>query len=585
MNTRSATDTDLPRHPAAFIWHYTKGGFRGQLFALALLICFGTGLDAFQAFALGHLVAAVAAKTDAVMWFLVLTGTWLFGYLFSRGYGVFSSYTVMMMRVRIHDEVFAYLLHHAPRYFLDNPSGTLAHKIRLAAGSCTTLIDYAVSNGPRFAVLLSVTAYMMVANVPGVVPYFVLFLVVFTAISAWLAQYLRTYAKASSEAATAQSSRIVDTVANWDSILSFARNAYERGALMPFSEDEAATQVKLRVIATVMRVVLHVMGVAFLAWFLWLALQDATTGTVNLAVFTTLVSLSVLVSAHVNTLGDSLFVFFETYGNLASALDTILAPHEVTDAPDAKPLVVTGGAIALNNVSFTYPDGTPVFHGLNLAIAAGEKVGLVGPSGAGKSTLVKLIRRHFPIQSGAVTIDRQDIAGVTWESLHHAMAEVPQNPGLFHRSVRENILYGRPTATEAEMVNAAKLAHCHEFIAVRAGAYDAIVGERGMKLSGGEKQRVAVARAFLKDAPILILDEATSSLDSEAEHLIQDALLNLMKGRTVIAIAHRLSTIMGMDRIVVLQDGRIVEEGAHETLLARNGVYAQMWKRQVGGFM
>jgi ATP-binding cassette subfamily B protein len=575
----------LPRHPAGFIWHYTKGGFRAQLIGLMVLICFGTGLDTFQAFAMGHLVAAVAAKEAVGEWFLWLTVAWLFGYVFARGYGVFSSYTVMQMRVRIHDEVFAYLLHHAPRYFLDNASGVLAHKIRLAAGSCTTIIDYAASNAPRFAVLLGVTGYMMMTNVPDVVPYFVAFLVVFTFVSAWLAQRLRGYAKASSDAASAQSARIVDTVTNWDAILSFARNGFERDGLIPFSETEADTQVRLRVVATIMRVVLHVMGVAFLAWFLWLGLEDATTGQIDLAVFTTLVSLSILVSGHINSLGDSLFVFFETYGNLSSALDTILAPHEVVDAPDAKPLRVTGGEIEVKDLSFHYPDGTPVFQHLNLHIKPGEKVGLVGPSGAGKSTLVKLIRRHFPIQSGSITIDGQSIEGVTWKSLHHAMAEVPQNPGLFHRSVRDNILYGRPTATDDEMVNAAKLAHCHEFIAGREGAYSAIVGERGMKLSGGEKQRVAVARAFLKDAPILILDEATSSLDSEAEHLIQDALLNLMKGRTVIAIAHRLSTIMGMDRIVVLNEGRIVEEGPHAALLAKNGIYAQMWQRQVGGFM
>ncbi len=579
------TSTGLPRHPGAFIWHYTKGSFRWHLLVMAMIIFLGTSLEVYQTFAMGHVVQAVSNKDTADFWFLILIAMWLFGTLFSRCYGIFSSYTFMTMRVRIHDEIFAYLLRHAPRYFLDNSSGILAHKIRLAAGSCTTLIDYVVSNVPRFAVLLALTGYMMATNVPDVLPYFALFLTAFAVVSGWLAQRLRTYAKDASEAASKQSARIVDTVTNWDAILSFARNIYERDTLLPFSESEATTHVKLRIIATVMRVALHMLGVAFLGWFLWLALQDATTGAINLAVFTTLISLSFLVSSHVNTLGDSLFAVFETYGNLSSALDTILAEHEIIDPPGAAALAVTGGAIVLKDVSFNYPDGTRVFDRLNLNIRPGEKVGLVGASGAGKSTLVKLIRRHFPIQSGVILIDNQDIASVTWESLHHAMAEVPQNPGLFHRSVRENIIYGKPNATDADMVTAAKLAHCHEFIEGRANAYNAIVGERGMKLSGGEKQRVAIARAFLKDAPILILDEATSSLDSEAEHLIQDALLNLMKGRTVIAIAHRLSTLMGMDRIVVLQDGRIIEEGAHADLLAKHGVYAQMWQRQVGGFM
>jgi ATP-binding cassette subfamily B protein len=572
LTSTPVTDpTLLPRAPMAFMW--------------AVLIGFGTGLDTLQTYALGQLVAAVAANTDATIWFALVTGTWLFGYLFARGYGLFSSYTVMAMRVRIHDELFAYVMNHAPRYFLDQASGALAHKIRLAAGSCTTIIDYAVSNAPRLSILLGVTGYVMAKNVPDALPLFVVFLVVFTVVSGWLAQKLRKYAKASSESASAQSARIVDTVANWDSVLSFARSPFERSTLIPFSQKEAATQVELRVVVTVMRVALHIMGVVFMAAFLWSSLDDATSGAINLATFTMLVTLSMLVGAHINGLGDNLFVFFETYGNLSNALETILTPHEITDAPGAKPLAVTGGAIALTNVSFSYADGTKVFDRLNLNVAPGEKVGVVGPSGAGKSTLIKMIRRHFPIQSGSIAIDGQDISAVTWESLHHAMAEVPQNPGLFHRSVRENILYGRPEATPDEVQTAAKLAHCHEFISARGNGYDSVVGERGMKLSGGEKQRVAVARAFLKNAPILILDEATSSLDSEAEHLIQEAFLNLMRGRTVIAIAHRLSTIMGMDRIVVLSQGRIIEQGPHAELLAKSGLYADMWKRQVGGFI
>lgn len=557
----------------------------GHIVFMAGLIAFGTGLDTLQTYALGRLVAAVAAHAGEAFWFWVLFGTWLFGYIFARGYGIFSSYTVMAMRVRIHDDLFAHVMRHAPRYFLDQASGAIAHKIRVAAGSCTNMIDYAVANLPRLVILLGTTIFMMIRNVPSALPWFAAFLAVFALISGWLAQKLRGYAKASSEAASAQSSRIVDTVANWDLILSFARSIFERETLMPFSENEAATHVKLRLTATFMRVLLHVMGVAFLAWFLWAALADTKTGNVDLATFTMLVSLCIMVAGYINAMGDNLFAYFETYGNLANALDTILTPHEIVDAPGAKPLAVKGGAIALKDVAFSYPDGTPVFRGLNLSIAPGEKVGLVGPSGAGKSTLIKLIRRHFPIQSGSIAIDGQDIADVTWESLHHAMAEVPQNPGLFHRSVRENILYGRPEAGEEDMIKAARLAHCHEFITARPSGYGGIVGERGMKLSGGEKQRVAVARAFLKDAPILILDEATSSLDSEAEHLIQDALLKLMAGRTVIAIAHRLSTIMGMDRVIVLQDGRILEEGPHAALLAKGGLYAEMWKRQVGGFI
>jgi ATP-binding cassette subfamily B protein len=574
-----------PRAPLAFVRYYVGRGFRGHILGMAALVSLNTGFDAFQTYALGQLIAAVAEREAATGWFTVVIFTWLSANIFARGYGVFTSYSMMAIRVRVHDDLFAYVMNHAPRYFLDQASGALAHKVRLAAGSCTTIIDYVTANVPRLFILLGLTVVAMLTHVPQVLPLFAVFLAVFAAVSAWLAQKMRAYAKEAAETASAQSSRIVDTVSNWDTVLSFARGTLERGALLPFSQREASAHVRLRLVATAMRLGLHVLSVVFIAWFLWQALSDAAQGRVDLAAFTMLVTLSMLVAGHINALGDNLFVYFETYGSLSNALDTILAPHEVIDAPGAAALTVTGGAIALKGVRFAYPDGTTVFDGLDLAVAPGEKVGLVGPSGAGKSTLIKLIRRHFPIQSGVIAVDGQDIAAVTWNSLHHAMAEVPQNPGLFHRSVRDNILYGRPEAGEEEMIAAARQAHCHEFISTKPGGYDAVVGERGMKLSGGEKQRVAIARAFLKNAPILILDEATSALDSEAEHLIQDALLKLMVGRTVIAIAHRLSTIMHLDRIVVLDSGRIVEQGSHAELLALDRVYAQLWKRQAGGFI
>ncbi len=218
-------------------------------------------------------------------------------------------------------------------------------------------------------------------------------------------------------------------------------------------------------------------------------------------------------------------------------------------------------------------------------IAPGEKIALVGPSGAGKSTITKLLLRLYDINSGAIEIDGQNIAEVTQESLRNAIAFVPQEPVLFHRTLMENIRYGRRDATDAEVIDAAKKAHCHEFIAALPEGYNTYVGERGIKLSGGERQRVAIARAILKDAPILVLDEATSSLDSESEHLIQDALEVLMRGKTVIVIAHRLSTIMKMDRIVVLEGGQVVAEGTHEELLQQGGLYHKLWSIQAGGFI
>jgi ATP-binding cassette subfamily B protein len=277
--------------------------------------------------------------------------------------------------------------------------------------------------------------------------------------------------------------------------------------------------------------------------------------------------------------------YFEQLGTLAEALDLVSQPHEIIDAPKAKPLQVSSGHIRFENVHFRHPNGFQVFENLNLDITAGQRVGLVGPSGAGKSTLVRLLRRQFEPQQGRILIDDQDISCVTWDSLNEAIAEVPQMPGVFHRAVRDNIRYAKPHAEETTVIHAARQAHAHDFIAERDEGYDMIVGEQGIKLSGGERQRVAIARALVKDARILVLDEATSSLDSESEHLIQNALWTLMQGRTVIAIAHRLSTIAGMDRVVYLDGGRILEDGPHRDLLARGGAYARLWNRQMGGFI
>lgn len=579
----------LPRTPFAFIWHYMRGGFRGHVVLMMALIATSSAVDTGQSYVLGQLVNTLAhtagSSVNPVAWFAALCATWLTGYLFTHAYSTFTNYTQMTMRARIHDELFAYLLGHAPRYFLDQASGALAHKIRVAAQSSVTVIDYVGSNLAKFAVLFVVTGLIIARNAPDLIWLSMAFLIGFTALSAFMAQRLRGYAKASSIASSEQTARMSDTVANWDVVRGFAAADFERRTLRPFSDRESAAFIDLRLAATKMRLVLHTLSFGFLAWLAWNAFSAARTGTITVGAFTMLVTLFMLVAGQIRTFGDQLFVYFEHLGLLSDALDTVLAPHEIVDVPGAVTLQVTRGAIDIHDLNFAYADGTTVFADFNLHIAAGERIGLVGPSGAGKSTFIKLLRRQFPLRTGRILIDGQDVAGVTWDSLHHSFAEVPQSPGMFHRSVRDNIAYSRPDASEAEIVAAAKMAHCHEFISVRPTGYDSVVGEKGMKLSGGERQRVAIARAFLKNAPVLLLDEATSSLDSEAEHLIQDALLALMRGRTVIAIAHRLSTIMHMDRILVLDGGKIVEQGRHEDLRRAGGVYAKLWQHQAGGFI
>jgi ATP-binding cassette, subfamily B, bacterial len=269
------------------------------------------------------------------------------------------------------------------------------------------------------------------------------------------------------------------------------------------------------------------------------------------------------------------------FARLSEALATLLVPHQLRDHPEASRLVHQGASVGLDHVSFSYPNGHAVFEGLSLSLAPGERVGLVGPSGGGKSSLLALMQRFYDLQSGRIMIDGQDIARVTQESLRAAMAVVPQDVSLFHRSAMENIRYGRPGATDGEVIAAAELAKCRDFIEALPHGFATLVGDRGVQLSGGQRQRVAIARAFLKDAPLLLLDEATSALDVESEEAIQEALARLMRGRTVIAIAHRLSTVHHLDRIVVLRAGEVVQDGPPEELMQHEGIYRSLVMREV----
>ncbi|MBH41657.1 MAG: hypothetical protein CL685_03005 [Candidatus Magasanikbacteria bacterium] len=293
-----------------------------------------------------------------------------------------------------------------------------------------------------------------------------------------------------------------------------------------------------------------------------------------------------LLFSRVQSLGYVFRRFFEVLADSKEMAEVFDTPHDITDKKKAKNLVTKKGEIVFDHVGFNYNRTRTILKDFSLSIKGGQKIGLVGQSGAGKSTVVKLLLRTFDVTKGRVCIDGQDIARMTQNSLHRAISFVPQDPILFHRTLEENIRYGKPGATQEEVVAAAKSAHCHEFVQDLEGGYKTLVGERGVKLSGGERQRIAIARAILRNAPILILDEATSALDSESEILIQDALKTLMQGKTVIAIAHRLSTVMNMDRIIVMGQGEIIEDGSHKQLLKRKkGVYKKLWDLQAGGFV
>jgi ATP-binding cassette subfamily B protein len=324
--------------------------------------------------------------------------------------------------------------------------------------------------------------------------------------------------------------------------------------------------------------------IAFIAFVGYLLHSDPSVLAIGIFSFSYMITLT----NRLFELDAMLRTIEEAFLSAASMTEIMLQQTEIVDPPNAKKLIVTKGTIALKNIRFAYHDGTneeDVFHDLSIDIPAGQKVGLVGPSGGGKSTLTRLLLRFDDVDAGNITIDGKDIKNVTQTSLRRAISYVPQEPLLFHRSVLENIAYGKPDATIDEVRRAAKLAYADDFIQKLPHRYDTIVGERGVKLSGGQRQRVAIARAILKDAPILILDEATSALDSESELYIQKALEELMKGRTTLVIAHRLSTIQKMDRVIVLDDGAIVEDDKHTELLRQGGLYAKLWTHQSGGFI
>ena len=403
---------------------------------------------------------------------------------------------------------------------------------------------------------------------------------------------MRDLARASSEVRSHVMARVVDSYTNILTVKLFARladeDAYVREVV---DEHQGAIAAHMRLISQFM-FALAVMNAALLAGTAAIGIWLWAEGTVSAGVVATALPLAWQIANVAGWVSWEVTGIFENIGVVQEGMQTIAVPHSGSDRPGARELTVPRGEIRFENVSFDYGrgDGVPVLDRLDLAIRPGERVGLVGRSGSGKSTLVNLLLRFYELEHGAIRIDGQNIREVTQESLRAAIGMVTQDTSLLHRSIAANIRYGRPRASDAEVETAARKAHAHEFVlglrdwSGRTG-YEAHVGERGVKLSGGQRQRVAIARVVLKNAPLLVLDEATSALDSEVELAIQEQLLGLMEGKTVIAIAHRLSTIARMDRLIVLEAGRIVEEGTHDELLRLGGHYERLWRHQSGGFL
>ncbi|HBC3385048.1 TPA: ABC transporter ATP-binding protein [Vibrio parahaemolyticus] len=483
-----------------------------------------------------------------------------------------------------------YLLKQAVGFFQRDFAGRVATKVMQSAlavrETVMKLVDVLVYISVYF---LSMIWMMGEADGLLMLP-IVVWLGIYVLIQFYFIPRMKQVATDQADARSVMTGRIVDSYTNISTVKLFAHSQRElEYAESSMKQFLVTVYRQMRMVTCLLFSVdainyLLLLSISAISVYLWLD-EAVTIGAIAIAI-----SIALRVQGMSKWIMWEVSALFENIGTVVDGINTISNDVEVKDVPNAKPLQISQGEICFDNVGFNYSDEKAVFENLNLTIKPGEKVGIVGRSGAGKSTLVNLLLRFYDVNTGKICIDGQDILQVEQESLRQHIGMITQDTSLLHRSIKENILYGDPSASMEAVINAAEKAHAHDFIQTlkdeqgNAG-YDVEVGERGVKLSGGQRQRVAIARVLLKNAPILIMDEATSALDSEVESAIQENLEVLMEGKTVIAIAHRLSTIAAMDRLIVMDDGKIIEQGSHHELLQLGGVYAQLWKHQTGGFL
>lgn len=544
-------------------------------YALKWLVDEMTSLDKAGVKALAPLLPPIA----------LYFGVWVGWIIIWRSQEWVYTSTIPAFQSDVRMAVFGYVQGHSHQFFADNFAGSIAAKISDLPRSMALLLEIIRW---RFvnAASVTVTGIIMMAWVSPV----------FSCIlGAWVIVKLGICYAFSGRVSRASAAHaddrhvlqghIVDSLTNNQAARLFARSLFEMSFVGKAQKvEEKSNRRALRemwLLRMIFEIPAFVMGVAMMTFLV----KGWMRGEVGLGdvVFILYTSFGILGAMWM--MGNEIPALLGEISTCRQALSLVSRPHSLVDKPGAENLAVSRGKIEFDRVHFHYAPGRDIFRDKNLVINPGEKIGLVGFSGSGKSTFVNLILRLYDVESGRILIDGQDIAGVTQESLRRAIAMIPQDTALFHRSLMENIRYGRENATDAEVTEASRAAHCHEFIEQLEQGYDTLVGERGVKLSGGQRQRIAIARAMLKNAPVLILDEATSSLDSVTEKYIQESLDKMMQGRTTIVIAHRLSTLSRMDRILVFQKGQVVEDGTHEALLTSGGHYAMLWNMQAGGFL
>jgi len=581
----------LPKTLFPFLWHFIRPQF-GR-FLILMLSMFGWSVQesVYPYFIKLFIDQVTKYSLDKSKIFVVMApilgvfvALWLTIEIGFRIYDFLSAKVFPQFRADVRCALFKYANKHSYQYYSDNFAGSVASKIsRLPEALESMAIIILTIIVPVFLAfiinisLLYNTKPLFACIMGGWFSFHCLVTYFFT-------QKCAIYSREHSSTITTLNGTIVDILTNIANVRLFANRNFEKHYLANFQGEEIQKAYKLMRYNALRNTFLGLLSQIFIFSMVGGGIYAWQKDWITLGELTLILS-SVNLIGLAWYMGFHLIKVYENIGTCQEALSIIQRPIDVADIIDAKPILITRGEIRFQNVTFHYNKGKKIFKNKTITIRAGEKVGLVGFSGSGKTTFVNLILRCFDVESGQILIDDQDIKTVTQDSLRSQIALIPQDTSLFHRNLLENIRYGRLDASDSEVVEASKKAHCHEFVEQLEQQYQTLVGERGIKLSGGQRQRIAIARAILKNAPILILDEATSSLDSVTEKYIHNSLKELMNNRTTIVIAHRLSTLSDMDRIVVFKNGEIIEDGTHEDLLKHGDHYANLWKMQVGGFL
>lgn len=582
----------LPKTLGRFFWYFLR---QQWLWIITIqILCFCWAFDQITIpYVIKVLIDTITNMVNdrAQVWQVIASplllgaSVWVLIEISYRLYGLMIAKIFPKIEAAVRLSMFDYVQHHAPGFFADHMAGALANKISDMTLNMSNALQMIITTfiPGVFAMLVTVSLFV---HVQISIAWILLAWIVFhLSVCALSAKRCDDLALIHSEARSVLVGKMVDSFSNIANVILFARYRHEYNYLKRYQLDERAKNwrvsffiEKIKIILGAATILVPGVAVTYSAIHAW-QYHLISLGSLVFIMNTTRNILAV-----VWLVGLLMPPLFRQIGICRQGLTVIQAPHQIIDAADSESLHITNGEIVFKNVDFHYGK-YHLFQNKTVTIAAGKKIGLVGFSGSGKSTFVNLILRMFDLSNGQILIDGQDIAKVTQASLRSQIAMIPQDSSLFHRSIIENIRYGRPTATDAEVIEAAKQAHCHEFITQLPEGYQTLVGERGAKISGGQRQRIAIARAVLKNAPILILDEATSALDSVTEKYIQDSLDALMQDRTSLVIAHRLATLANMDLIFVFHQGRIIEVGTHHELLTLNGHYAQLWRMQAGGFL